>query len=645
MAITNINWRYINDSGALYVHSILGNDQMGDGTRQNPYRTIRQAVKHLPKKYTINCLGVFSEPLSDFWYDGTNWTTIRGDYWGGAVFDGKDENILYGCITPNWIFKNVPAGSSTIPVYPVTNNSGLLAGVGRGYINAGGVSSVGSVGASAVLLHECGLYFGGIGGTTACQKVIYSKPRCNSTYKLWFVTYTWTRQEPSQCVAYDVPLSKRQYSRDNTTGANGASVNLHNFKRWIFAKCAMFANDLYMRYSGCLFTADTEWHLDTSGINKITYADMDREIASGKAKDRGEAIISILRGLNTSADRMPIFENCIFSDKTSDEVFNNAECQDFTLKYYPENPAILPNNEYIGALPPAVNIPILANSNGVVGCWDNRTLSGCLSVADNNIIVDPNSTADNGHILSKVLKIDPYYLQFSGVYGLMEDHFNTQKVVTNINRLWGKKYVSGETLPNGRYVVIGGEVSFDDLTFYAGDVINKTTGDDATFLAESDAVLYELRDSNIENLLYCRCRSAIYAHLKSSDTLQQGGIYINNSNSPITYRNRQIAPYESFICEDTTTFTAPDGVVGVMFDDTRVPESEWIPANAWGEYFVYKKHGVIQKDNTVLKVPISSGNSLSYQTSANGGYSDTLTKSIMNQEYVQFAIFVNKINS
>ena len=102
-------------------------------------------------------------------------------------------------------------------------------------------------------------------------------------------------------------------------------------------------------------------------------------------------------------------------------------------------------------------------------------------------------------------------------------------------------------------------------------------------------------------------------------------------------------PGESFVAKgDNETFTCEDAdyEIGVMFDDSRVPASEWVPARMFGEYFVMKQSGAIRLDEN--GVPVSSGNYLAYQTTANGGYSDQLRKSIISQRYVQFAIFVNQ---
>ena len=92
---------------------------------------------------------------------------------------------------------------------------------------------------------------------------------------------------------------------------------------------------------------------------------------------------------------------------------------------------------------------------------------------------------------------------------------------------------------------------------------------------------------------------------------------------------------ESFSCSGDADYE-----VGIMFDDTRVPSAEWVPAQNFGEYFVMKQTGAIRVDDD--GVPVSSGNYLSFQTTANGGFSDQLRKTIINQRFVQFAIFVKK---
>ena len=158
------------------------------------------------------------------------------------------------------------------------------------------------------------------------------------------------------------------------------------------------------------------------------------------------------------------------------------------------------------------------------------------------------------------------------------------------------------------------------------------------------STLIPIEQPNIQDVIYCRCRSTIYVKIKSTDSLQRGATYLNFGTKNITYHGRVYSAGESFVAlNDTETFVCTedeDYEIGIMFDDTRVPSSEWVPAQNFGEYFVMKQSGAIRLDND--GVPISSGNYLSFQTTANGGYYDQLRKTIINQTYVQFAIFVTK---
>ena len=84
-----------------------------------------------------------------------------------------------------------------------------------------------------------------------------------------------------------------------------------------------------------------------------------------------------------------------------------------------------------------------------------------------------------------------------------------------------------------------------------------------------------------------------------------------------------------------------------MFDDRDVvdserlvPTSEFIPAYLWGNYFVDKSGGVMQHDAD--GIPVASGNYLAYMPKNQGGYIDRMHKSIINQRFVQFAVFVTK---
>jgi len=158
----------------------------------------------------------------------------------------------------------------------------------------------------------------------------------------------------------------------------------------------------------------------------------------------------------------------------------------------------------------------------------------------------------------------------------------------------------------------------------------------------SHSAVLQIIDPNIINVIYLRELPYIFVRIESTDGLERGATYFNYGNESITYRGRTIVPGESFVAaNDVDTFTGSYGYkIGIMFDDTRVPSAEWIPAQMWGEYFVWKQGGVVQVDGD--GVPISSGNYLSYQTTANGGYSNQLIKSILATAYVQFKLALTR---
>ena len=73
-------------------------------------------------------------------------------------------------------------------------------------------------------------------------------------------------------------------------------------------------------------------------------------------------------------ENRPKFINCEFSAQTSAELFNNADVGDLTLK--PTSDAVRAGWRYYGALAPALNLPILEDSTGVAGSWDEQSAKG-----------------------------------------------------------------------------------------------------------------------------------------------------------------------------------------------------------------------------------------------------------------------------
>lgn len=124
-------WRTRN-TGYVYVDSMTGDDLGGDGTMENPYKTLGKAYRgRSATPGTIVCRGRFCEDMAD----GNHSTMIRGDYMGAAVFDGEDAFIIYGFGHANMIIENCAPATYDLVVH---TGSGLLAGVGRA-VNAGGV--------------------------------------------------------------------------------------------------------------------------------------------------------------------------------------------------------------------------------------------------------------------------------------------------------------------------------------------------------------------------------------------------------------------------------------------------------------------------------------------------------------------------
>ena len=485
------------------------------------------------------------------------------------------------------------------------------------------------------MIDRASLYWGCIGGNTACKYIGFSRPRHNGTYRISLGSY-------GACVGlahgtvYGCVIEDRtkHFTKGTTT-----------FTSTAFGEFAMIANDPSMAYTGCLFAADARWYYLT-GSHGSTGTVIELPLSGTTSAERQASLLEQLSakyeeyGIAEASRYMPKFTDCIFSTQTSEEIFNNPSKQDFTLREGSD--AILNDSTYIGAFPPALNVPILNDSTGVVGSWDELSASGCITVADDTICLDETSTSMSGEILSKIVKINPANYQLNGIFAHCIDKFTDYCAYLNRQTITGVSYSAGEVLPIGVYIVKG-SVIYQENNISNNSILvvseNNTTFADDNYTSQ----LIEVQHPNTMDAVYIRARSTIYAKIKASDGLERGGIYLNVGNKNVTYHGRVYAPGESFVAKyDNETFTCDDSAyeVGIMFDDSRVPTSEWVPARMFGEYFVMKQSGAIRLDNN--GIPVSSGNYLAYQTTANGGFSDQLRKSIISQAYVQFAIFVNK---
>ena len=610
-------WRTRN-TAYVYVDSMTGDDLTGDGTQDNPYKTLGKAYRGRSiAPGTIVCRGRFCEDMAD----GNHSTMIRGDYMGAAVFDGEDAFIMYGFGHSNMIIENcAPATYDLV----VNTGSWLLAGVGRAsHAGSVGVANyVFGVAGSSAIVGKSPLYMGCIGGNTAVSYVAIWSPKITGTTKLWY----GGNGDVTHMTVYDVPLSMRKRASDNAR---------RKFTASIFAKCDFYADEP-LTFEECIFAADCQWYTADGDM-------LDQEGTSGQ--EREDLLLDEMESWNILEENRPKFINCVFSSQTSEELFNNPAAGDLTLKTTSE--AVRAGRRYYGALAPALNLPILDDSTGVAGSWDERSANGILTVSGNAICLDEASADTGGEILSKVVKIDISRMSITAILTKYASKWSTHGVHMSEGAVKGETYYAGDTLPVGRYQVKG-DIIYRNTNFPDGSVV-AVTDEGTTFMSDAAegvfAVLVEILDPNITDVCYLRSTPAIFAMIKSTEGLQRGGVYYNFGTKPIQYRGRTISPGESFVAANNIDkFTPPAGdsnyKIGVMFDDTRVPSQEWIPAQFFGEYFVYKVGGVIQIDNDGQ--PISSGNYMSFQPQTQGGFSDVLRKSVMSERYSQFKLLASK---
>lgn len=602
-----------------YVDANTGDDINGDGSMQNPFRSLGRATRGTTKT-NIVCRGVFSEDLAD-----SRYLFLYADYQGAAFFDGKEEFLIM-CICYDMIIRDCCEARWDMQFAPEVDvaNAGVP-GKGNDYIISAPKSTV----------FNSPLYNNSLSSWSSDsnkrRKLIVS-PKLNaiSTTKIIVSTTDFYSNNNNNNTFYDIPIEKRMIDRYayKNEGTNST----------LFSKMAFFINDI-IPYNQCLFDRDCNWYYQDS--SKV---DHKIELGDSFGEERLNLILAAMDEWNVPASSRPTFTDCIFSNQDAYELFNDPDNYDFTLKLTSD--AVLPNGGYIGAMPPAIHVPILSDSTGRAETWDETTASGVVSIQNNEICYDPTLEESRGEILSKVLSLDTSKLSLSAIYAICFNNWAAQNIAISEEAYLGDTYTTADTLPKGKYVVRGNGVIYTNSNYYNGDIVT-VSEEGTTFAVEEgqSATLQAVIEPNIENVCYVRTSPTAYAYIKASDGLQRGGTYLNNGNKNIVYRGRVIVPKESFVAvNDTDTFSCEGDAeykIAIIFDDTRVPSQEWFSSLLFGESFVWKNKGVVQVDAEGNS--ISSGNPLSYTNKANGGYSDLLAKTPINQQYVQFRISVSKL--
>ena len=116
------------DSSKCYVDANTGDDINGDGSMQNPFRSLGRSTRGTTKKEIV-CRGVFSEDLAD-----SRYLFLYADYQGAAFFDGK-EDFLIMCVCYDMIIRDCCEARWDMQFAPEVDvaNAGVP-GKGNGYI-------------------------------------------------------------------------------------------------------------------------------------------------------------------------------------------------------------------------------------------------------------------------------------------------------------------------------------------------------------------------------------------------------------------------------------------------------------------------------------------------------------------------------
>lgn len=527
-----------------FVCSYTGSDWYGNGTQAKPYKSLTKAYNSGSATATIICRGIFNDNLI-----GAHNSQINADYFGAAIWDGQGTNNIYAFYHQNMIFINSGPAAGYVGVGTAVYATGV-----------GGANYVGGLAGSPALVYNCQLYWAIVGGNASVKYVVYASIPASTNFLVSLGSFT----QNQNITIHGIP--KASMRKSITT----ASVKGPNLLYSLISETAIYL-DQYGTFTKCMFAADcTFWETNT-------------EFIPTGATD-ADKMASIVAKVATLGTVKLVLTDCKYTSETAADLFNNAAKLDFTLK--PGCDAIEDLDAYngityYGALKPALNVPIMDDSSGVAGTWDENTCTGDITVSSNAINFNAAGTNALSEIYSKVVAINPQTTVLDGLKALFLPVFN-QKLYMDDRILVDNTHITaGATLAIGQYIVKLHAIVYGAATINIDEILVVTSAGTSFSFEGGDTTAYVLaiNDPNVWNPVYVRQQNVIYATVAVGGALQSGGVYLNYGNENITYRTRTIAPGESFLAVNSSdTFSGTAGyLIGIVFNDSRVPVTEWMP--------------------------------------------------------------------
>lgn len=531
-----------------FVCSYTGSDWYGNGTQAKPYKSLTKAYNSGSATAPIVCRGIFNDNLI-----GAHNSQINGDYYGAAVWDGQGTNNIYGFYHNNMIFINGGAAAGYVGVGGAINAS-----------NVGHALYVYGLAGSPALVYNCQLHWAIVGGNAGVKYVVYASIPASTD----FLVSLGSQGLNQNITIHGIPKANMRKS------ITMAAVKGPNLIYSLISATAIYL-DQYGTFNKCMFASDcTFWVTDTEFVP-----------TGATDADKMQSIVDKVATLGTVK---LVLTDCKYTSQTASELFNNPAKLDFTLK--PgcdaiEDLDVLNQITYYGALKPALNVPIMDDSSGVAGTWDENTATGDITVSSNAINFNAAGTNALSEIYSKVVAINPLTTVLDGLKALFLPVFN-QKLYMDDRILVDNTHIAaGVTLAIGQYIVKNHAIVYGGATINIDEILVVASAGTSYSNEGGDTTAYilSINDPNVWNPVYVRMQNVIYATVAVGGALQSGGVYLNYATENITYRGRTIVPGESFMAVNSVdTFSGTAGyLIGIVFNDSRVPASEWMPLLAY----------------------------------------------------------------